>query len=233
MKLKIFALILSILSVTGCATTQKHPDDPLEPMNRAIYGFNEVVDKVAMRPIAKVYKAVTPDPIQLRVTNFLSNLGEIRNSLNSALQGKFKEAGRTFGRFLINSIIGLGGLHDIAGQMGSRRHEEDFGQTLGVWGITKAPYFVIPLLGPSTLRDLPGLVVDAFTEPYIYIEADTVRYSLTGLRLVDNRARLLNFDKTLSEQLDRYAFVRDSYLQKRDNDIQDGEGKDLEGFEFE
>lgn len=231
MNLKPTFILAFTLVMGGCATTQNHRD-PLEPMNRAIYGFNKAVDTVAIRPISQVYHAVTPDPIEHRVRNFFANLGEIRNALNHALQGKFRGAGGSIGRFLMNSTLGLGGLHDMAGVMGLARQEEDFGQTLAVWGIRQAPYFVIPLLGPSTLRDAPALIVDTLSEPYFYLESRNAQYILWGARLIDRRTSLLDFDKTIREQLDPYAFVRDSYLQKRDHDIEDGKETDLEGFEF-
>lgn len=231
MNLKLIVWLVFILFATGCATT-KNQRDPIEPVNRFIYGFNNVIDKAAIRPVSKVYHFVTPDPIEKRVSNFFSNLGEVRNAINNALQGKFRAAGQSLGRLLMNSTLGLGGLHDMAGVMGLKRQEEDFGQTLGKWGVRNAPYFVIPILGPSTLRDAPGLVVDAFTEPYIYIPSRGTQLALYGVRLIDRRTYLLDFDNTISEQLDPYAFVRDSYLQKRDNDIDDGKEKDLEGYEF-
>lgn len=231
MNLKLLVLLGMALAVTGCATTQNHRD-PLESINRVTHVFNNVVDKAAIRPVAKVYRFVLPNQIQRRVSNFFANLSEVRNAVNNALQGKFHAAGGSLGRLLINSTLGLGGLHDMAGVMGLARQEEDFGQTLGKWGIRNAPYFVIPILGPSTLRDAPGLIVDVFTEPYIYLDSQSAQLALYGTRLVDRRVHLLDFDKTMADQVDPYAFVRDSYLQKRDYEIEDRKDKDLEGFEF-
>lgn len=231
MNLKLFALLGLALIVTGCATTQNHRD-PLERINRVTHVFNNVVDRLAVRPVAKVYRLVIPNQIQKRVSNFFANLSEVRNAVNNALQGKIHKAGGSLGRLLINSTLGLGGLHDMAGVMGLARQEEDFGQTLGTWGIRNAPYFVIPLLGPSTLRDAPGLIVDLFTEPYIYLDSQTAQVALYSTRFIDRRVHLLDFDKTMANQVDPYAFVRDSYMQKRDYEIEDKKEKDLEGFEF-
>ncbi len=183
---------------------------------------------------------MTPDPVQTGVGNFFSNLGEIRTTLNSLLQGKGANAGASTGRFLINSTVGVLGLFDVASHMDLTAREEDFGQTLAVWGVDSGPYLVLPLLGPSTLRDTGGLPVDMYTYPVTYVEDDTVRYSLRGLQAIDARAGLLDQEDLIRG--DRYSFIRDSWLQRRRFEVSDGElgedpfasdGFDLEGTDFD
>ncbi|GED21794.1 MlaA family lipoprotein [Halomonas halmophila] len=235
---------LALVVLSGCATTQSsapaNPEDPWEGFNRGVFAFNETLDRYALKPVAQGYRFVTPDPVETGVGNFFSNLGEIRTTLNSLLQGKGSNASASTGRFLLNSTVGVLGVFDVASQIGLHAREEDFGQTLGSWGVASGPYLVLPLLGPSTLRDTGGLPVDMYTYPTTYIEDDAVRYSLTGLRVIDTRAGLLDQEKLI--QGDRYSFIRDSWLQRRHFEVNDGElGEDpfatddfdLEGSDFD
>lgn len=217
--------VLILVALTGCATTQgaesRNPDDPWEGFNRRVFAFNEVVDRYALKPAAQGYRFVTPDPLEAGVGNFFNNLGEIRTALNSLLQGKPGNAGIASMRFLMNTSFGLGGLLDPATHAGFVADEEDFGQTLGTWGLASGPYLVLPLLGPSTPRDAAGLPVDAYTYPLSYVEEDKVRIGLTALRVIDTRAGLLDQEKLIRG--DRYSFIRDSWLQQRRFEVKDGE----------
>jgi phospholipid-binding lipoprotein MlaA len=209
----------------GCASRvaveDRHPDDPWEGFNRRVFVFNDAIDRAVLKPVARGYRTVTPQPVQTGVGNFFSNLGEIRTALNSLLQGKPANAGLSTSRFVINSTVGIAGLWDFATHMGITAEEEDFGQTLGVWGMGEGPYLVLPLLGPSTVRDTSGLPVDMYTYPLTYVEDDKVRLSLTALRLIDVRAGLLEQEELIRG--DRYAFIRDAYLQRRRFEVSDGE----------
>lgn len=219
------ALLVSLAVLAGCASSgemrERHPDDPWEGFNRKVFAFNEVVDRYALKPAAQGYRFITPDPVETGVGNFFSNLGEIRTTLNSLLQGKGGNAGVSTGRFLINTTVGIGGLFDVATRMDITGREEDFGQTLGAWGVGEGAYLVLPLLGPSTVRDTAGLPVDAYAYPLTYVEDDTVRYSLRALQIIDARAGLLDQEALISG--DRYTFIRDAYLQQRRFEVNDGE----------
>ncbi|MDT8878566.1 VacJ family lipoprotein [Halomonas saccharevitans] len=219
------ALVMSLALLAGCASSgemrDRHPDDPWEGFNRKVFAFNDVVDRYALKPAAQGYRFITPDPVETSVGNFFSNLGEIRTTLNSLLQGKGANAGVATGRFLINTTVGIGGLFDVATRMEITGREEDFGQTLGAWGWEESRYLVLPLLGPSTLRDTGGLPVDMATYPTTYVEEDKVRLSLTALRVIDTRAGLLDQEALISG--DRYSFIRDAYLQQRRFEVNDGQ----------
>ncbi|SFT83823.1 phospholipid-binding lipoprotein MlaA [Halomonas saccharevitans] len=219
------ALVMSLALLAGCASSgemrERHPDDPWEGFNRKVFAFNDVVDRYALKPAAQGYRFITPDPVETSVGNFFSNLGEIRTTLNSLLQGKGANAGVATGRFLINTTVGIGGLFDVATRMEITGREEDFGQTLGAWGWEESRYLVLPLLGPSTLRDTGGLPVDMATYPTTYVEEDKVRLSLTALRVIDTRAGLLDQEALISG--DRYSFIRDAYLQQRRFEVNDGQ----------
>lgn len=222
-----FILVLllgSSLGLAGCATgPDADPRDPLEEFNRAAYSFNELLDRALLKPLAQGYNYITPSPVNRGVTNFFNNLSDVRSALNNLLQFKIGRAFSDVGRVAINSTVGLLGLIDVASNMNLPRYDEDFGQTLGAWGVGSGPYIVFPLFGPSSARDGVGLVVDWFADPVFYIEDDTVRYSLRGLNVIDTRADLLAASRVLSTAaLDPYAFVRDAYLQRRENLVFDG-----------
>ena len=194
-------------------------NDPLEGVNRTFFNINEKVDEVALKPIALTYSK-TPDPIKNGITNFFRNLKEIDNTLNQVLQGKPKYAANDLSRFLINSTLGLGGILDPASSMGLERHDEDFGQTLGLWGVSPGPYLMVPFLGPSSTRDLLSRPISSFLEVTFHMDDSNVRLSLSALDAIETRERLLEVESLLSG--DKYNFVRDSYSQSRDYEIKDG-----------
>ncbi len=230
-----FAITLILLS--GCATTQGDSGgvdyDPLEPMNRKVHSFNMAVDKVALRPLAKGYKKVVPSPIRRGVTNFFSNLTTPRSALNNFLQGKPKQGFNELGRFLFNSTLGLGGLIDIASAGGMERYDENFAQTLSVWGVPDGPYIVLPLWGPNMVSDVFALPVDYYSDIWTYYDNSSVRSKVWGLRLVDLRHRLLAVDSMLDESSDPYITVRESYMQNRNFRIYDGDPPEEEIYEDE
>lgn len=223
----------------GCAstavTTEPQPEDPWEGFNRKVFAFNDVLDRYALRPVAKGYHTITPDPVEDSVGNFFSNLGEVRTVLNSLLQGKGENASRATSRLLINTTAGVGGLFDVATKIDIQQQEEDFGQTLAAWGWADSRYLVLPLLGPSTLRDTTGLPLNMATYPVTYVDDDKTRIALSVLRLIDERAGFLDQEDLI--QGDRYRFLRDAYLQSRAFKINDGElGDDpfaSDNFEFD
>ena len=210
--------------LSGCASQSQqaaNPVDPWEGFNRRVYAFNDVIDRYALKPVAQGYDFITPEPVQTGVGNFFSNLGEIGTTINSVLQWKWANAGVSSGRFLVNSTLGVAGLLDPATQMGLTVNKEDFGQTLAVWGVDAGPYVVLPLLGGRTLRHAGAIPADIYTDPVTYVEDDTTRWGLRILELVDLRAGLLDQEKLIRG--DRYIFLRDAYLQRRQFMISDGE----------
>ncbi|PCJ30004.1 MAG: ABC transporter [Gammaproteobacteria bacterium] len=219
------SLIAATLVLSGCATTQYSADasDPLQGYNRAMYSFNDALDTVIIKPAAIGYDAVLPDPIQKGVSNFFSNLNEITVILNDLLQLKFGQAFHDTGRFMLNSTVGFAGIFDVAGYAGHEKHHEDFGQTLGVWGVEPGPYVVLPLFGPRNVRDSFGLVGDIYTDPVTYMTDAGARNAVTAVKIVNTRANLLGAGKVLEEAaLDEYTFVRNAYLQRRQNLVFDG-----------
>jgi phospholipid-binding lipoprotein MlaA len=239
---KLHAFILSCiiaLLVPGCATQANK--DPLEGINRGIYKFNDVADNAVIKPIAKAYKAVAPSPIRIGINNFFNNLGSLTTVLNDLLQLKFANAFTDTGRFVINSTFGIAGLVDVAGMDKIPLHKEDFGQTLGYWGVGNGAYLVLPFLGPSSVRDTTGLVFDGLTtDPIGYLHDDKHIYGRVSLsnqiRLVqflDKRTELLDAKDIVDEaSLDPYAFTRDAYLQRRDSLIRGDAAKPAnDGFE--
>lgn len=211
---------LAILS--GCASTGT-PGDPLEPLNRGIYTFNDGLDTVLVKPLAEVYKGVIPPVARTGVSNVFANMYDVVVALNNLLQGKFSKALSDTGRVLLNTTAGLFGLFDVASSAGLEKHDEDLGQTLGYWGIGDGPYLVLPLLGPSTLRDAIGRFVDVYTNPGSYIKPTSDRNAIWGLNIVSRRSELLDASRLLGvAAIDDYAFVRDAYLQRRLNLIYDG-----------
>lgn len=227
LKLTRLLINLALLSiVTGCATQANK--DPLEGINRGVYKFNDVTDKVILKPIATGYKAITPTPVRKGVNNFFNNLGSITTVLNDLLQFKFSHAFTDAGRFVINSTFGIAGLIDVASMDNIPQHKEDFGQTLGYWGAGNGAYLVLPILGPSSVRDTTGLVFDTFTtDPIQYVHRrGNIAASnwLRAAQLVDKRTELLDAKDLVDDaSLDPYAFARDAYLQRRDSLIADGD----------
>ena len=210
--------------LTGCATGgSANPDDPLEGFNRAMFRFNETVDKAVIKPLAEGYDYIAPTPVKTGVGNFFGNLGDLWIGVNDLLQGKVQDALSDAGRFLINTTLGIAGLFDVATEAGLEKHDEDFGQTLGKWGVGEGPYFIVPIIGPKTLRDAFALLLDFKGNPVVWLKDDESRYLLLGLQLVHERYTLLGTEKTLEEgTLDKYAYARDYYLQQRRYKVFDG-----------
>ena len=191
------------------------------------------LDKAVLRPVAKGYKKVVPSPLRKGVTNFFSNLTTPRSALNNFLQGKPKQGFNEIGRFLFNSTLGLGGLIDIASAGGMERYDENFAQTLSVWGVPDGPYIVMPLWGPNMASDLFALPVDYYSDIWTYYDNSSVRSKVWGLRLIDLRHRLLSVDSMLDESTDPYITVRESYMQNRDFRIYDGDPPEEDIYEDE
>jgi phospholipid-binding lipoprotein MlaA len=225
------AVLLAALmgSLGGCATGP-NPRDPFEPFNRKMMQFNEGVDAVALKPAATAYRQVLPPIVRTGVSNFFGNLGDVWSSVNSLLQLHLQDAAENFMRFNINTFFGLGGILDIASELRIERHKEDFGQTLGRWGMPSGPYLVLPLLGSSTVRDTLALPVDRQADPVHYVDSASARNSLYVLRAVDIRSNLLRASSVLDEAaLDKYSFTRDAYLQRRGAQISDAQKPDRFG----
>ena len=220
--LPLFSLMFAAL-LGGCASNGDLRD-PLEPMNRAVHTFNENVDKAVMKPVAQAYVAVTPTPVQTGVRNFFANLDDVTVVANTLLQLKIEQAGRDFMRLAINSVFGLAGVLDIASEAGLPKNNEDFGQTLGYWGVKPGPYLVLPILGPSNFRDTVGRVVDTtYTDPVQEIETDSDQTGAVVLRIISKRAELLDAKTALdTAALDGYEYTRDFYLERRRALVYDG-----------
>ncbi len=216
-------LFVGSVLMSGCAIGGD-PRDPLEPMNRAVYTFNEVIDEVALRPVAKGYRALMPKPAQTGISNFFSNLDDVTVFSSNLLQFKIEQATSDFLRVAFNSTFGLFGLLDVATEMGLKKHNEDFGQTLGRWGVSDGPYLVLPIFGPSSFRDTVGLVADSYyTDPVYRIESMPDRNGVSVLRGVNRRADLLEAKQAIEEAaLDGYEFNRDFYLDRRAALVYDG-----------
>lgn len=234
MRIKSIGLIALLLTITlsGCASQANR--DPLESLNRGVYKFNDTADKAVLKPVATAYKKVLPSPLRTGVNNFFTNLGTFVTGINDLLQFKFNKFADDAGRFVINSTVGILGVIDVASMDNVPQHNEDFGQTLGYWGLGSGPYIVLPLLGPSTLRDTGGLVVDATAFDPIYYLHPAPRNSLLVTKFVDKRSQYLPASDLLDEAaLDPYAFMRDAYLQRRANQIGDGTAAPTTDPEFE
>ncbi|WP_338846186.1 VacJ family lipoprotein [Massilia sp. W12] len=220
--LRLLAMLACVASLSACATGS-NPRDPLEGFNRAMFNFNDALDRAAIKPAATVYQQVTPQPVQTGVGNFFGNIGDVWTMVNQFLQGKVKHGLNDMMRVAVNSTLGLGGLLDIASEAGLSKHKEDFGQTLGVWGIKSGPYLVLPVFGPSTFRDSLAFGADLAADPWRQVKPRYQRNSGTALRLLDQRASLLDAGNLMEEAaLDRYEFVRDAYLQRRASMIEQG-----------
>ena len=213
-------ILLTALPLAASAAEE----DPWESINRPIFRFNDTLDTYALKPLAEGYQAVTPQFLEDGIHNVFSNIGEVSNLANNLLQGKVHDAGVDTSRLIFNTTFGLLGFFDVASKMGLQRSDEDFGQTLGAWGLGSGPYLVIPFFGPSSLRDAPAKIPDSFLGPYPYI--DNVRARNVGLAVntLDTRASLLSAEKLVSG--DKYIFIRNAYLQNREFRVQDGEVED-------
>jgi phospholipid-binding lipoprotein MlaA len=219
------AILLVCVAAAGCATTNGPTDerDPLERYNRAIFRFNDTLDRAILKPVSKGYRRITPEPFNIAISNFFANLYDVNVAFNNALQLKLVSAASDVGRIVINSTLGFGGLFDVASRFGLRKHEEDFGQTLGYWGVGSGPFLMLPLFGPSTVRDAPGRVVDAYLDPVVYVSNNPARFFLAGSRIIDYRADLLTTEETLDEiALDRYIAIRSAFLDRREFLVHDG-----------
>jgi phospholipid-binding lipoprotein MlaA len=223
------ALVCLLLALAGCASVpsgKPDPRDPWERFNRASFTFNDSLDRAILRPVTKGYVKVTPRFLRTGISNVLSNLDTVTTIVNGALQGKMKQAGLDSARLILNSTLGLGGLLDPASDAGLEKNDEDFGQTLGKWGVKSGPYLMLPVLGPSTLRDAFARIPDQFTHPVNYLEDDSTRYLIRAVDILDLRADLLSLDEQLARSYDRYAFVRNAYLQRREFKVMDGDVAD-------
>ncbi|GAB3263693.1 MlaA family lipoprotein [Chitinimonas naiadis] len=216
-------LLFSPLLLAACATPANHYD-PIEPVNRKVYAFNSAIDKAVLKPVAKGYEAVTPQPVRTGVSNFFSNLGDVYVGVSNLLQGKVKDAASDTGRVVFNTTFGILGLIDVATPMGLTKHDEDFGQVLGAWGVPSGAYLVLPLMGPKTLRDTSDVVGSYYLDPLKAIQDQGAKNALTVLRLVDTRTKLFAAESLIESANvgDEYSFVRDSYLQRRYNLVWDG-----------
>lgn len=222
---------LAALCCGACATgPNANPADPLEPMNRAIHTVNDKIDTYVAVPVAKGYRRVTPQPVRTAVTNVFNNVGDVGNAINNLLQGKGVAAAESVMRVAINTVLGLGGLIDIATPAGLPRHPQDLGLTLGTWGVPSGPYLVLPLFGPSTVRDGIGMAGDVFADPVTYMDP-AWRNSLFALQFVNTRSNLLDATSLLEQAaLDKYSFVRDAYLQQRRQRLRGSEAGDLPDY---
>ncbi|MDR2240504.1 MAG: VacJ family lipoprotein [Zoogloeaceae bacterium] len=223
--IKVGKWILSIAAaglLGGCATGG-NPQDPIEGFNRAMFGFNDGLDKAIIRPVAVGYEAVLPDPVETGVANFFSNIGDLMIGVNNLLQGKPADAASDVGRVLVNTTIGFLGILDVASTMGMEKHDEDVGQTFGRWGVPDGAYVVLPLFGPRTARDTVGLAFDVYTDPVAHVDHIPTRNVLVVTRFISTRAELLKADRIIEDAaLDKYSYIRDAYLQRRRSLIHDG-----------
>ena len=217
-------IIITAVALTGCASNRaNNPADPLEPINRGIYKFNDTVDKAVIKPVARGYKAAIPSVGRIMVSNFFSNLDDIDVTANDLLQFKLVQGFSDGTRFVVNSTLGVFGLIDVASAGGLKKHDEDFGQTMGKWGIGNGPYLVLPILGPSTLRDTIGLYGDGYATPMYQMKNMRARNQAYMLRGINRRSELLDQEKILNEaMIDPYEFMRDAYLLRRKSQVYDG-----------
>lgn len=222
-RLAILSLMMLVAGLqAGCATSG-NPKDPIEGFNRAMFAFNDGLDKAVIKPVAQGYVAVLPQQARSGVSNFFANIGDVFIAVNNLLQGKVPEAINDFGRVMVNTSLGVLGFMDVASDLGVEKHEEDFGQTLGWWGVGDGPYLVLPFFGSRTTRDAFGLVLDLKADPVAHLHDIAERNSMVVTRTVDLRSQLFPAEKILDEAaLDRYAYLRDAYLQRRRSLIYDG-----------
>lgn len=223
-------LVVGVLCLTGCATgPQTNPADPLEPLNRSVFRFNDTLDENVLKPVATGYRDYTPSLVQTGVRNVFNNFSDVSAVLNNGLQLKGRQAASSLMRVVVNTTVGVYGLFDVATAIKLERYPEDFGQTLGYWGVRSGPYLVLPLLGPSTVRDTAGLPVDWQVDPVNNERIAHFGPETQILRIVDKRASYLAAGNMLNEaSIDKYAFLRDAYLQRRRSQIFDGNPPDEE-----
>jgi len=230
-------ILISLFIISGCSTTPKNPDDPWEDWNRSTQNFNDGVDDYVLNPLATGYIFITPQPVDTGITNFFSNIDDVSVTINNLLQAKFVNACSDFARFLINTTAGVGGFIDVATMIDLTKHNEDFGQTLAVWGVPQGPYLVLPFAGPSSPRGTGGLVGDVLLDPITYTVFGNVTVRVIGtaaklVRAVDQRAGFKSTVSFLDEAaFDRYSFIKNSYLQNREYLIMDGNVPDKEPFD--
>lgn len=216
------AMVVAVVGLTGCATTANNPKDPFEGFNRVMFSVNEGID-VVVKPVAKGYDQVMPDPVKTGIGNFFGNIADLWIAVNNFLQGKPTDGFSDVGRVLVNSTIGIVGLIDVASEMGLEKHAEDFGQTLGKWGVDGGPYLFWPIIGPRNVRDTFGYAVDISADPVVRLEDVSVRNTLIGVRFIDLRASLLPADRVVeAAAFDKYNYIRDAYFQNRRSAIHDG-----------
>ena len=226
-RLTIGAALAAALLLGGCATlppgSKPDPRDRFERANRSVYAFNRALDHAVLRPVARAYVKVTPRPVRRCVANFLSNIDYPITIVNDALQGKVHDSLSDIGRFGINTVVGVGGLFDPASHWGFEKHDEDFGQTLGKWGVQSGPYLMLPIFGPSTVRDAPAKVVDHYSTPRAYLLNTNADLGVSVVGAVDKRAGLLDTDAMIDSAYDPYAFLRNAWLQRREYQVRDGQ----------
>jgi len=219
-----YCVVLLLVALTGCAATTKNPQDPLEGFNRAMFNVNDKVDQVALKPAATVYKKALPEFVQTGVGNFFGNIGDVSTALNNFLQARISDGMSDVARVMVNSIFGLGGVFDVASPRGLVKHDQDFGQTLGRWGVASGPYLVLPFIGPTTMRDGLAMPVDLETDLWSYKYPVRWRNFGSVVRVVDHRAYILDSSTLIEDAaLDKYEFVRDAYLQRRESKIYKGD----------
>lgn len=220
-------VLAGALALGGCASSQGPGAsvDPLEPMNRAVFAFNDTLDQYALKPAATAYRDYVPETFRFVAGNMFENLRDVWTSVNNLLQGKPGRAASDFGRVVVNTTFGFIGMGDVASEIGFPKHREDFGQTLGVWGMPTGPYLVLPFFGPSNFRDGAGLALDSYADPMASLVGDVpTRNTAYGIRLLDARAGLLQAGGLMDDiALDRYLFMRDGYLQRRRSLVYDGD----------
>ncbi|WP_051971571.1 VacJ family lipoprotein [Massilia sp. 9096] len=226
------AIAAAVAPLSGCATgPERNPADPLEPLNRATWRFNDALDRTVAKPVARGYNKVVPSPIRTGVSNFFSNLGDVTVAFNDFAQGRFKDGMSDVTRFAVNSTFGVLGLFDVAGKSGIQKHDQDFGLTLGHYGVPTGPYLVLPLFGPSTFRDAAGTGVDQYIAPANQMDP-AWRNSLWGVNFVSARARYLDATNLLEQAaLDKYLFVRDAWLAQRQSKLDEGKQQDLPDYD--
>jgi phospholipid-binding lipoprotein MlaA len=219
-------LVISVVLISGCAAAPGRTvnDDRWEGFNRGVYKFNDTLDRAALKPVAKGYKKVTPGFIRTGVGNFFSNLDYPGTAINQFLQGKFVPGLKDTGRFLLNTTLGVGGIFDVATPVGLEKNDEDFGQTLAVWGVPSGPFVNLPLFGPSSLRDAPARAFDWFSNPLEYTNEIPweAEWGQRVLSVIHSRSELLSLDETLQRTYDPYAFIRDAWIQQREFNVFDG-----------